>query len=180
MSDALVELVDPAGAGIGVRPVTLAHRPPGLLHRAFSVVLFDDAGRVLLQRRAAVKTRFALRWANTVCGHPAPGAPVVGEAQQRLKEELGIDAVLSEVGTFVYQADDEAGVFAEHEYDHVVVGRWSDAALDPDPAEVAEVRWLPGAAALAAARTDPAFAPWAAQVLELALRAREYPFPPAT
>nr|WP_281423545.1 NUDIX domain-containing protein [Nocardia tengchongensis] len=65
----LVELVDETGVTIGSCPVSRAHHPPGQPHRAFSVLLFDTAGRVLLQRRAAVKTRFPSRWSNACCGH---------------------------------------------------------------------------------------------------------------
>src|SRR5258707_15596891 len=78
-----VELVDRAGRAIGTCPVGKAHTAPGRLHRAFSVLLYDPAGRVLLQRRAAAKTRFALRWSNTCCGHPAPGQEVAAAARTR-------------------------------------------------------------------------------------------------
>nr|WP_249412386.1 hypothetical protein [Micromonospora endophytica] len=66
----LVELVDDAGHAVGETTVAAAHRPPGQLHRAFSVLLVAPDGRMLLQRRAAAKTRFPLRWANSCCGHP--------------------------------------------------------------------------------------------------------------
>ena len=69
----LVELVDRGGRPLGTCQVRQAHTAPGRLHRAFSVLLYDSAGRVLLQQRAAAKTRFALRWSNTCCGHPTPG-----------------------------------------------------------------------------------------------------------
>ena len=70
----LVELVDDGRARRSARrTVAAAHQPPGRLHRAFSVLLVDPDGRVLLQQRAAVKTRFPLRWANSCCGHPPPG-----------------------------------------------------------------------------------------------------------
>src|SRR4051794_29088377 len=72
----LVELDDADGVAIGSCTVAEAHTAPGQLHRAFSVMLLDDLGRVLVQQRAAVKTRFALRWANACCGHPAPGQTV--------------------------------------------------------------------------------------------------------
>ncbi|MFC8044793.1 NUDIX domain-containing protein [Nocardia sp. NPDC057353] len=79
-----VELVDGAGVAVGTCSVARAHRSPGLLHRAFSVLHFDRAGRVLLQQRAAVKTRSPLRWANSYCGHPAPGQSVAEAAGIRL------------------------------------------------------------------------------------------------
>jgi isopentenyl-diphosphate Delta-isomerase len=67
----LVELVTDEGVAAGSATVTAAHAGDGQLHRAFSVLIVDDAGRLLLQRRAAVKTRFAGRWGNACCGHPA-------------------------------------------------------------------------------------------------------------
>ncbi len=88
-----MELVDTGGGAVGAATVDEAHRAPGRLHRAFSVVLVDGDGRLLLQQRAAVKTRFALRWANACCGHPAPGEPVTDAAQRRLAEELGVTTV---------------------------------------------------------------------------------------
>src|ERR1700739_5122586 len=72
----LVELVDRAGRAFGTSTVREAHTAPGRLHRAFSVLLYDPAARMLLQQRAAVKTRFALRWSKTCCGHPAPGEDI--------------------------------------------------------------------------------------------------------
>src|SRR5690606_5371456 len=96
----LVELVTDTGRAAGADTVAAAHRPPGRMHRAFSVLLLDPAGRLLLQQRSAAKTRFPLRWANACCGHPAPGAPVAAEASRRVVEELGVRGVeLTELGT---------------------------------------------------------------------------------
>jgi isopentenyl-diphosphate delta-isomerase len=140
----LVELVDPDGRSVGESTVEDAHQAPGRLHRAFSVLLVDPEGRLLLQQRASAKTRFPLRWANACCGHPAPGEPVVVAASRRLAEEVGLRAVpLAEIGVYVYRAGDPATGRVEHEYDHVLLGRVvRDPDLDLDPAEVADVRWL--------------------------------------
>lgn len=119
----LVELVDDAGRTRGETTVSAAHQPPGQLHRAFSVLLVDPDGRVLLQRRASVKTRFPLRWANSCCGHPAPGESLVEAANRRLREELGAGPVeLTEVGVYAYYAEDPATSRVEFEYDHVLRG----------------------------------------------------------
>src|ERR1700752_1262392 len=100
----LVELVDAAGAPCGTATVAQAHSAPGLRHRAFSVHLFDGHGRMLLQQRAAAKTRFALRWANAACGHPAPGEAVGNAAKRRLAEEVGISGIeLTEIGVYGYR-----------------------------------------------------------------------------
>jgi isopentenyl-diphosphate delta-isomerase len=140
----LVELVDDGGAVTGSATVLDAHQAPGMLHRAFSVFLRDSAGRVLLQQRAAVKTRFPLRWGNTCCGHPAPGEELTASAARRLVEELGVEgAVLREVGVHVYFAEDPATGRVEREYDHVLLGELPDGAEPrPDPGEVAQLRWV--------------------------------------
>jgi isopentenyl-diphosphate delta-isomerase len=167
----LVQLVDDAGVEIGQSTVDDAHRgPDGRLHRAFSILLTDPAGRLLLQRRSAVKTRFPLRWANACCGHPAPGVPVPEAAAARLVEELGVTGLsFEELGVHRYRAADPATGRIEHEYDHVLLGRVpSTVEVRPDPAEVAEVRWVERYALRLAVRANPdAYAPWLAGVLAL-------------
>lgn len=140
----LVELVDPEGLAVGQTTVGAAHAAPGLLHRAFSVFLRDPSGRVLLQQRAAVKTRFPLRWANTCCGHPAPGETPAVSAVRRLNEEVGVSGVeLSEVGVYAYYAEDPQTGRVEYEYDHVLLGDVpADLPLLADPDEVADLRWV--------------------------------------
>lgn len=162
----LVELVSPDGGAIGSTTVDDAHRAPGLLHRAFSVVLVDDDGRFLLQQRAAVKTRFALRWANACCGHPGPGEAVTDAADRRLAEELGVGNVsLREVGVYVYQASDPDTGRVEFEYDHVLVGSYADA-FTADPAEVSAVEWVSFDDLAARLEQTPyRYAPWLSGVV---------------
>ncbi|MPZ27807.1 MAG: isopentenyl-diphosphate Delta-isomerase [Micromonosporaceae bacterium] len=168
----LVELVDDRGTGVGACSVAEAHRPPGRLHRAFSVLLSDRTGRVLLQRRAATKTRFASRWSNTCCGHPAPGAEVAVAAARRLAAELALTtAALTEVGVFTYRAADGAGGGVEHEWDHVLVGTLDiDREVPaPDPTEVSEWAWVaPPRLATAIAADPDAYTPWLPGVLRVA------------
>jgi isopentenyl-diphosphate delta-isomerase len=164
-----VELVGPDGVPIGSATVDEAHRAPGQLHRAFSVFLRDPDGRVLLQQRAAVKTRFPLRWANTCCGHPLPGEPVPVAAARRLVEEVGAGGVaLTEVGRYSYYAEDPASGRVEYEYDHVLLGDVpAGADLLPDPDEVADLRWVTVAELQQALADDPrSYAPWLAGVTE--------------
>jgi isopentenyl-diphosphate delta-isomerase len=162
--ETLVELVDADGAAVGEATVAEAHTAPGMLHRAFSVLLFDPDGRLLLQQRAARKTRFPLRWANACCGHPSPGEPVGEAASRRLAEELGLHGVrLTPAGVYVYRAPDPDTHKVEHEYDHVLVGNLAaDTPIDPDPTEVAALRWIrPGGL-----DEEPlAYAPWLAGVV---------------
>ena len=130
--------------------------------------LFDADGRMLLQRRAAVKTRFALRWANSCCGHPAPGQDLAAEARARLIDEMGIGEGidLSDVGSFVYQASDAATGRVEYEWDHVLVGRADGADVRPNPAEVGEYEWVaPRDLAAALVRDPDAYSPWLPLVL---------------
>jgi isopentenyl-diphosphate Delta-isomerase len=165
--DHLVELVDASGRPIGSATVDQAHREPGQLHRAFSVFLRDPDGRVLLQQRAAVKTRFPLRWANTCCGHPTPGEALTVAAGRRLIEELGLaDVTLAEVGVYSYYAEDPATGRVEYEYDHVLLGDLPAGRLPaPDPDEVAQTRWVAVSELVAAVETDPrSYAPWLAGV----------------
>jgi isopentenyl-diphosphate Delta-isomerase len=173
----LVELVDPAGVPVGTATVAEAHAAPGQLHRAFSVMLVDAAGRVLLQRRAAVKTRFPLRWANACCGHPDPGADLPAAAAKRLREELGLERVtLEPVGVYVYRALDPVSERVEHEYDHVLVGQLDGEAPDPDPAEVAALRWAYPDDLHRAIATEPwSYAPWLAGVVAVWHAAAESP-----
>lgn len=164
----LVELVDEAGNAVGECTVAEAHRPPGQLHRAFSVILADPAGRILLQQRAAVKTRFALRWANACCGHPAPGQSPIDAANERLAEELNIGPVtLTEIGIHRYQAADPATGRVESEYDHVLLAAFDPAEpLRPNPDEVAALRWVSPDELRADLVANPdSYAPWLAGVV---------------
>ncbi|HET8662645.1 MAG TPA: isopentenyl-diphosphate Delta-isomerase [Micromonosporaceae bacterium] len=170
----LVELVDADGAATGSCTVAEAHTAPGRLHRAFSVMLLDDLGRVLVQQRAAAKTRFALRWANACCGHPAPGQTVHDAAAQRLVEEIGVRGVtLHQAGVYPYRAEDPQTGRVEHEYDHVLVGRVpAGLHLHLDPAEVADVRWLtPSRLRVDLADAPDQYAPWLGGVLAVATEA---------
>ncbi|MFB9908680.1 isopentenyl-diphosphate Delta-isomerase [Allokutzneria oryzae] len=170
----IVELVDARGTTLGECSVEEAHQPPGRLHRAFSIMLFDARDRVLLQRRALSKSRFPGLWANTCCSHPAAGEDVAESAAKRLDEEMGLHVgQLREVGTFVYQALDGHGA-AEHEFDHVLLGELdSSVPLTPDRTEIEELAWLPYADLVTDAAARPErYAPWVPGVIELIERTR--------
>jgi isopentenyl-diphosphate delta-isomerase len=172
----LVELVGPDGQAVGHTTVAEAHRAPGRLHRAFSVFVQRPDGRVLLQRRAAVKTRFPLRWGNTCCGHPLPGEAPAVAAGRRLREEVGLAAAeLSELGVYAYFAEDPGTGLVEREHDHVLLGRVpAEPTLLVDPDEVAEVRWVRPETLPAAIAAEPdAYAPWLPGVTAVLLAGRE-------
>lgn len=169
----LVELVDDAGAPVGACSVGEAHTAPGQCHRAFSVLLYDRDGRMLLQQRAPVKTRFASRWSNTCCGHPAPGEDTAAAAAQRLTAELGLTpdhtTPLTEVGVFHYHAADPTSGRVEREWDHVLVATVTGGSPAPDEAEVSGVAWVSPASLRAGLARDPDhYTPWLAGVLDVA------------
>jgi isopentenyl-diphosphate delta-isomerase len=129
-----VILVNERDEPLGLMEKMEAHEK-GLLHRAFSVFLFDRSGRMLLQQRAATKYHGAGLWTNACCSHPFPDEPVDKAAHRRLKEELGIEPEVFPVFSFIYRAEVENGLI-EHEFDHVFAGEW-EGDLKPDPEEVA-------------------------------------------
>lgn len=130
----LVQLVTEEGEPAGAMEKLEAHRS-GALHRAFSIFLFDDAGCLLMQRRAATKYHSAGLWTNTCCGHPRPGEDLAAAARRRLREEMGIDTELDQRFSFIYHAVLGNGL-QEHELDHVFFGRWNkEPRLDPGEAD---------------------------------------------
>jgi isopentenyl-diphosphate delta-isomerase len=171
--DLAVELVDEAGAAVGSCSVAEAHAAPGRRHRAFSVLLRDAGGRVLLQRRAAAKTRFAGRWSNTCCGHPGPGEEVAAAAARRLIAEMGLTPAqttpLAEAGVLPYQASDPTSGLVEREWDHVLVATLTGGTPVPDPAEVSEFAWVSPAEVRAGIAARPGdYSPWLRGVLDVA------------
>jgi isopentenyl-diphosphate delta-isomerase len=118
-----VILVDHNDQEIGVMEKMEAHRL-GLLHRAFSVILFNNHNEILLQQRAFSKYHSPGLWTNTCCSHPRPGESTDAGAVRRLEEEMGIQCALKSVFNFKYWVDLENGLY-EHEVDHVYLGQFS-------------------------------------------------------
>ena len=112
----------------------------GILHRAFSVFLFNNKGEMLLQKRASGKYHSPNQWTNAVCSHPKIDETYLEGAQRRLNEELGITADLIEKFSFIYKADVGQNLW-EHELDHVFTGHYEgNFALNEE--EVSEVRYI--------------------------------------
>jgi isopentenyl-diphosphate Delta-isomerase len=167
-----VVLVDEEDRPLGTAPKLEAHQSGGRLHRAFSVYIFDSAGRMLLQRRAAGKYHFAGLWTNACCSHPQPDEPVADAARARLREEFGFDAELTPAFTFTYRATDPASGLTEHEFDHVFFGRFDGEPL-PAPAEIGEWRWIPLPELAADVKARPErYTPWFRIALDEVLRRR--------
>jgi isopentenyl-diphosphate delta-isomerase len=142
MADEPLILVDEANRAVGTAGKTAIHKA-GLLHRAFSIFVVDDAGRIVLQQRNLRKYHSGGLWANSCCGHPRPGERTLAAARRRLNEELGITSPLR-FGFFArYRGELDHGM-QENELVYVYFGPLC-APLRPDPAEVASVE-LAGAA----------------------------------
>ena len=113
----------------------------GLLHRAFSVFIFNKRGEMLLQRRAMNKYHSGGLWTNACCSHPEPEEETKKGAMRRLKEELGFETELEKVFEFVYKAEFDNGL-TEYEFDHVYTGSY-DGEIDYSSDEVMDVCYKP-------------------------------------
>lgn len=116
-----------------------AHRK-ALLHRAFSVFIFNSRGEMLLQQRAIRKYHSGGLWTNACCSHPQPGEESLAAAHLRLFQEMGFDTSLEPLFEFVYRSDFENGL-TEYEYDHVFVGVYDGPVL-PNAAEVQDFCYM--------------------------------------
>ncbi|MCY0977456.1 isopentenyl-diphosphate Delta-isomerase [Chryseobacterium wangxinyae] len=134
-----VVLVNAQDETLGLMEKQQAHIN-GLLHRAFSVFLFNDKGEMLLQKRASGKYHSPNQWTNAVCSHPRDGESYIEGANRRLKEELGIETELSEKFKFIYKADVGGGLW-EHELDYVFTGTYN-SGFNLNENEVGEVRYI--------------------------------------
>lgn len=112
----------------------------GLLHRAFSIFIFNRKNELLIQQRAGIKYHSPLKWTNTCCSHPRKEETYLEAAHRRLKEELGFDCELSEKFYFIYKAEVGSGL-TEHEFDHIFIGTY-DGKIHINPQEVQTVRWI--------------------------------------
>jgi isopentenyl-diphosphate delta-isomerase len=139
MNDEPLILVDEHNRAVGTAGKDTVHRA-GLLHRAFSIFLIDEAGRIVLQQRHPRKYHSGGLWANSCCGHPRPGERTITAAARRLNEELGVASALS-FGFFSrYQAELGSGMH-ENEFVYVYFGPLT-ARLQPDPVEISHIEFL--------------------------------------
>lgn len=134
-----VILVNERDEVVGFEEKSKAHQD-GMLHRAFSVFIFNSSGESLLQRRAWTKYHSGGMWSNACCSHPIPGESIEAAAHRRLKEEMGFDCDLHELFSFIYRVELNGGL-VEHELDHVMVGRF-DGEPKPNATEVEDWQWV--------------------------------------
>ena len=139
MSEDKVILVDKNDNQVGLMPKLEAHEK-GVLHRAFSIFIFNSKYELLLQKRASSKYHSGGLWTNTCCSHPREGEDILDAANRRLNEEMGIKTSLRKVYDFIYKAELD-NQLTEHEFDHVFYGVCdNDPILNKDEAE--DFKWV--------------------------------------
>ena len=133
--------VDQNDQCIGFMSMHEAHANGGVLHRAFSIFVFNSAQQLLMQQRTFQKYHFGGLWTNACCSHPRPGEILADAAHRRLQEELGFDTPLQEIFSFIYEAHDEDSGLTEREFDHVFIGHF-DGKPVINEAEIAAWKWV--------------------------------------
>ena len=161
-SEALI-LVDAEDCPIGTRDKATCHDGNGLLHRAFSLFVFNQAGQLLLQQRDASKRLWPEYWSNSCCSHPRSGESMVTAVQRRCQQELGFFTRFEYLYKFEYQAayrEQGKTIGSEHELCSVYIGR-HDGALDINRSEIQAYQWLPVEDVATQLAAHPnAYTPW--------------------
>lgn len=140
MAEEKVILVNEKDEQIGLMPKMEAHEK-AVLHRAFSVFIFNDANELMLQQRALSKYHSPGLWTNTCCSHQRDGESNLEAGARRLQEEMGFVAPLEEKISFIYKAPFDNGL-TEHELDHIMIGHYNDLPnINTD--EVEAWKWMP-------------------------------------
>ncbi|NNE30737.1 MAG: isopentenyl-diphosphate Delta-isomerase [Winogradskyella sp.] len=140
MREEQVILVDENDNKIGLMAKMEAHEK-ALLHRAFSVFIFNDNNELMLQQRALHKYHSPGLWTNTCCSHQRDGESNLEAGKRRLQEEMGFVTDLNESISFIYKAPFDNGL-TEHEYDHIMIGHYNGKPLI-NKNEVADWKWMP-------------------------------------
>lgn len=162
MSEKVI-LVNEQDEWVGLADKMQAHKD-GLLHRAFSVFVFNSKNELLIQQRADHKYHSPGLWSNTCCSHPRKGESTFSAAHRRMKEELGFDCDIEKAFVFRYKSDVGGGLI-ENEYDHIYTG-YSDKIPQINPEEVQDFRFIPISELLVRVEKEPeTFTAW----LKLAL-----------
>lgn len=140
MKEEKVILVNEKDEQIGLMPKLEAHQK-ALLHRAFSVFIFNDKNELMLQQRALDKYHSPGLWTNTCCSHQRDGESNIEAGKRRLQEEMGFVVDLQKSISFIYKAPFDNGL-TEHEYDHVLLGKYNNEPKI-NPNEAASWKWMP-------------------------------------
>ena len=140
MVEEQVILVNEHDEQIGLMPKMEAHEK-AVLHRAFSVFVFNTKNELMLQQRAAHKYHSPLLWTNTCCSHQRDGESNIEAGTRRLKEEMGFTTDLKETTSFIYKAPFDNGL-TEHELDHIMLGYYENEPII-NKQEVQDWKWMP-------------------------------------
>ncbi len=135
----MVILVDENDNQIGLMEKIEAHEK-ALLHRAFSVFIYNNNNELMIQQRALHKYHSPGLWTNTCCSHQREGENNIEAGKRRLFEEMGFSTELEETISFIYKAPFDNGL-TEHEYDHILVGKYNQDP-QPNPEEVSDWKWI--------------------------------------
>jgi isopentenyl-diphosphate delta-isomerase len=139
MAEEHVILVNEKDQEIGLMPKLEAHQK-AVLHRAFSVFIFNSENELMLQQRASNKYHSPNLWTNTCCSHQRSGESNIQAGTRRLYEEMGFTTSLKEITSFIYKAPFDNGL-TEHELDHIMVGYYNeDPVINTD--EVEDWKWV--------------------------------------
>ena len=139
MSEDMVILVDKNDNQVGLMPKLEAHEK-GILHRAFSVFIFNSKYELLLQKRASSKYHSGGLWTNTCCSHQREGENSIEAGKRRLLEEMGFETELKIITSFIYKVEFENGL-TEHELDYLLIGKFLKSPVI-NKQEVADWKWM--------------------------------------
>ena len=158
MPKEFVILVDEQDNPIGLEEKMSAHEK-GLLHRAFSILIFNEEMKMLIHKRAESKYHCGGLWTNACCSHPRDQETLLQAARRRAQEELGLSITPEYLGNFIYQSEFSNGL-TEHEFDHVFCAQ-TNLLPNPNPEEVADIEYLNAEQLILKIQSNPsAFTPW--------------------
>jgi isopentenyl-diphosphate delta-isomerase len=159
-----VVLVNEKDEILGTMEKLRAHEE-GVLHRAFSVIIFNSKGEMLIHKRASDKYHCGGLWTNACCSHPRLNESPLEGAKRRLEEEMGFTTTLSQNGSFIYKVDLENGLI-EHEYDHLFIGHY-DQNPSPNTSEVEDWKYISVNELLASIKEHPkAYTFWFKEIVK--------------
>lgn len=152
-------LVNKKDKVVGLETKEKCHKGKGILHRAFSVYLFNNKGQLLIQQRSKLKKRWPLYWTNSCCSHPYKDESYVKAGERRLKEELGFSSPLEMVDKFQYQARYK-DIGSENELCAILIGEYS-GRIKPNSKEISDWKWVsPGKLVKDFKKNPDKYTPW--------------------
>ncbi|MBS3926995.1 MAG: isopentenyl-diphosphate Delta-isomerase [Nitrosarchaeum sp.] len=161
MSDEYVILVDENDNPIGSEEKVKCHLPNGKLHRAFTALLFDKSGRLVLTRRAKEKMLWPEDWDGTVASHPREGETYTSSAERRMPEEVGISCKMDYLMKFEYHVPYK-NIGSENEICGTLIGIVDESTkFKMIEGEIDEIKWISASELLSEIKNNPKiYCPW--------------------